>query len=64
LDEVEEDTKKRVVEVKNGRGVITSKIIEFKKWRMPWLTENHVKRKSKSRKTHANDCYHAEAQLY
>jgi hypothetical protein len=42
FDEVEEVTKKRTAEGKNGRGVVASKIIEFKEWRVPWLTENHV----------------------
>jgi hypothetical protein len=42
FDEVDEETKKRPVEGKNCRGIMDSKIIEFKKWRAPWLTENHV----------------------
>jgi hypothetical protein len=42
FDEVEEETKKRAAEGKNGRGIMTSKIIGFKKWRAPWITENHV----------------------
>jgi hypothetical protein len=42
FDEVEVESSKRKAEGKICRGMPTSKIIEFKKWRAPWLTENHV----------------------
>jgi hypothetical protein len=42
FDEVEEEAKKRTAEGKNGRGIMASKIIEFKNWSAPWRTENHV----------------------
>jgi hypothetical protein len=36
------ETKKQAAEVKNGRGIMTSKNIELKMWRAPWLMGNHV----------------------
>jgi hypothetical protein len=42
LGEVVETTKKRTAEGNNVIGIMASKPIEFKKWRAPWLTENHV----------------------